>query len=327
MKYFKLKYLILTTAVASLLFSSCIKDDVVKLTSQGSTFVKIGEAPENKLFFAPFSEVKPVALFTIRRDANSSAELQTTASVKLQADPAAVDTYNDDNGTDFEWLPDSLYTLGEGINASGDTYTVDLGAGDFAKDFSINLDGSKWDLSRKYAVAFNLTDAGGKKISSGMDKILVLISVKNKYDGVYTITGSFTDVTNPAFAGIYPLEWELQTSGPNQCIVVDNVYLGIPGYVFSVDGTPDNISYFGSFGLVVNFDPETDAITSIENYYGQPAGNTRGAELDPTGVNAYDPDSKTIKIKYFMTQPSVVTAPPYIRCMFDEEWKYEKPRQ
>lgn len=324
MKYFNLKYSILTTALASLLFSSCIKDDVAKLTTQGSTFIKIGESPENKLFFAPFSEVKPVALFTIRRDANSSASLQSAASVKLQADPAAIDTYNDDNGTDYEWLPDSLYTLGDGINASGDTYTVDLGAGDFAKDFSINLDGSKWDLSMKYAVAFNLTDAGGQKISSGMDKILVLISVKNKYDGVYAITGSYTDVTNPAFTGIYPLEWELQTSGPNQCIVVDNVYLGIPGYVFDTGG---GLSYYGSFGLVVNFDPETDAITSIENYYGQPAANTRSAVLDPSGVNAYDPDSKTIKIKYFMTQPSVIPAPPYVRAMFDEEWKYEKPRQ
>jgi len=65
-----------------------------------------------------------------------------------------------------------------------------------------------------------------------------------------------------------------------------------------------------------------DFYESVTNAYGQPAGNTRAAELDPSGVNAYDPDSKTIKVKFFMTQKSLVPVAPYIRSQFDWTLKF-----
>jgi hypothetical protein len=57
------------------------------------------------------------------------------------------------------------------------------------------------------------------------------------------------------------------------------------------------------------------------NYYGQPAGNTRSG-LDPSGVNQYDAATKTVRIKYNMTQSSLVPAAPHIRTTWDETWKY-----
>lgn len=320
MKYNFYSYLFFIGVVTFLLTSCREEGDYQKLGNEGTTFVKILESPEKKLFFSPFSDVKLVDLFSIRKDAPTPSELNQPLTVVLTLTPDKIDEYNEENGTNYEPLPDSLYTLVDYIQKNGDVYTIDFAPGEFAKEFSINLNGAKWDLTRTYAIAFALTDVSGKKIPMGMDNIITLISIKNKWDGVYEINGSYSDLTNPAFIGLYPYEWELQTTGANQCVVVDNIYLGAPGFVFDIgDGS---LSYYGSFGLLVNFDPATDEITSVVNYYGQPASNTRSAELDPTGENKYDAATKTIRIKYFMKQPSVVPDPPNIRCTFDEEWKF-----
>ncbi len=319
-----MKKIINSLAFLSLLFtfSSCVKNDIVALTNQGSTFIKFLEAPENNLFFSPFTDVKSVDMFSIRKDPSSKEELNKATTITLTSVPTYIERYNDENGTSFDVLPDSLYTLDNAFVKSGDKYTYTFAAGKFAKEFTIQLNGAKWDISHTYAVAFALSDVSGKKIS-GSDTIIATVSVKNKYDGIYTVTGTFSDAANAAFVGAYPLQWELHTSGPTQCVVYDNVELGFPGYYFNAGGT---FSYYGSFGLIVNFDPTTDKIVSVENYYGQPAGNTRSAELDPSGINAYDASTQTINIKYFMKQPSIVKTPPYIRGSFNEVWKYKGPR-
>jgi hypothetical protein len=228
-----------------------------------------------------------------------------------------ISDYNTANGTAFVELPANAYTI------LGDINNITFQPGQDILELKIRLDKSKLDLSQQYALGFSLSDGGTATIVTGSKNGLYSIGVKNKWDGVYAVTGTFLDVTNANFTGLYPLEWELQTAGATTCIVVDNVYLGIPGHVFLNSGS---LTYYGSFGLVVNFDPATDQITSVVNYYGQPAGNTRSAVLDPSGVNKYDAATKTIKIKYWMTQPSVVPAPPSIRTYFNETWTFEHAR-
>ncbi|HYJ38710.1 MAG TPA: DUF1735 domain-containing protein [Chitinophagaceae bacterium] len=322
MKLHKLNHIFLLGVVV-MLFASCIKDAAPALGDRGKTIVKLLEAPENKIFFEPFTNIRDVSLFSLRKDAPSAAELNTPTPVKVRLNPTLISDFNAANGETFEPLPDSLYTLDPTIVKSGQVYTMTLNSGDFAKDFGIKLNGAKWNLSHKYALGFTIEDASGKTISSTKNEVLALISIKNKWDGVYEVTGTFSDVTNAAFTGIYPHEWELQTTSATQCVVVDNVYLGFPGYVFETGG---GLSYYGSFGLLVNFDPATDQITSVVNYYGQPASNTRSAALDPSGVNAYDESTKTVNIKYYMKQPSVIPAAPNIRCYFDETWKFVRSR-
>jgi hypothetical protein len=322
-KKFSIYYLLFI----ALAFSSCIKKEVTPLGDEGKTFIKILEGPENKVFLSPYSGVKAVPIYSVRRDANSNASLQTTAPITLTRIDAMVTRYNAENGTDYEILPDSLYTLPSYIAKSGNTYTFDMVAGDFSKEFSINLNGSKWDLSHKYALGFALTSVGSNNAKSdGRDSVVALISVKNKYDGVYKVTGTMLDVSNALFVGTYPLEWELQTTGTSSCVVVDNVQLGIPGHVFNSAGGTSPNTYYGSYGLVVNFDLATDAISSVVNYYGQPASNTRSAALDPSGANRYTASSKTIDIKYYMIQPSVIPTPPSIRVYFNEQWSYLRGR-
>ena len=75
-------------------------------------------------------------------------------------------------------------------------------------------------------------------------------------------------------------------------------------------------SGYGSFALVVNFNPANNTISSVTNYYGQPAGNGRSARLDPSGANAVQ-GTKDILIKHFMDQP-----PALPRTTFNEKWEY-----
>jgi hypothetical protein len=92
------------------------------------------------------------------------------------------------------------------------------------------------------------------------------------------------------------------------------------------------------------FDANTDLISEMRNYYGDPANpltgvgnpalgtgapnyastNGRRITLDPTGVNAYDEATKTIRVKYFMLQPTVVPVGP--RTFIEETLTYIGPR-
>ncbi|MFN8432307.1 MAG: DUF1735 domain-containing protein [Spirosomataceae bacterium] len=317
---------IIVAFVLPLLAISCIEDNVVELTDQGSTFISIYGGNENKLFYNAFTNIKKIDLLNIRRNVPSNAVLGTSTTVKLTEAPEILANYNKEHGSNYEWLPASIYTLASnpGVTVSGKEVTMNFGSGDFAKDLTINLDGSKWDLAKKYAVAYKITDPGTGKVS-GDDYIITLISAKNRWDGIYDVTSStMVDATNAAFISTLASgetnQYALETISPTKCQVKD---LGLDGYGF-LFYTGTGYSYYGSFGLIIEFDPATDKIVSVVNSYGQPAGNTRSAALDPTGINAYK--NGTINIKFNMLQPSVVKDPPNIRTKWDETWKYAKAR-
>jgi len=127
------------------------------------------------------------------------------------------------------------------------------------------------------------------------------------------------DFANAGLTGPYPWNVALVTSGPTQVKLMDLDYTK-DFYHKIKSGSAD--SYYGSFGVVFNFDG-SDNVTSVANLYGQPASNGRSASLDGTGVNKFDPSTNTLDVKYFMDQPSVIA--PH-RTSFDEHFEYVGPR-
>ncbi len=319
----KIAYLKSLALIALSVFalSGCIKDEVVELTDQGTTMVKIMEAPERNLFYEPFNNVKSVDLFSVRKDANSAASLNTPQAVTLTMVPGYIDRYNDANDTNFEVLPDSLYTTT--VQRSGNTYTMNMGSGEFAKDFNIQLNGAKWNLEHTYALAFAISDVAGANLSAGKDTIIVTMSVVNELDGAYEVTGEMVDAVAPTLTGLFPMNYHLITAGPTTVIGYDPDYW-VDYFVPILSAGA--VSGYGSFVPVFTFDPETHKITSVVNGYGQPAGNTRAGMLDPAGVNTYDPVTKTIDVSFFMTQSSVVPAAPHIRTSFHWVMTYKGAR-
>jgi hypothetical protein len=163
-------------------------------------------------------------------------------------------------------------------------------------------------ISDKKYVISNLTDG------------IVKFGPANMYDGEYTVTGNFIDYAHPEFSGNYPMDVDLITQTISSNAMYDlKVNGGTYGHGFLASGSG---SYYGSFSPVFQFDANNNVI-SVINYWGQPAANGRTAELDPSGINKYDPDKGVLKVKYWMNQPSVIS--PH-RTSFDETFTYVGPR-
>jgi hypothetical protein len=325
----------LIASLAAMSLVACVKKEVTPLRNEGEQFLKIQEAPEAKVFSEPYTGVKPVTLFSlIRSSANETQAAKATSFKITSGTQADVDAYNTENDTEYELLPDSLYTMATGITKSGSTYTVPFASGNFAKEFTINLNGSKWDLSKKYAMKYTITDSAGVNINEGNKEIMVFIAIANRWDGIYEVTdGTFTDVGNAALRHVnldlaqYGIKqvFHLETISATECIVYDATVF--EDYICPF-GTSGGLSGFGSFAAIFEFDLATNKLIKVTNAYGQDYGsNKRGGRLDPTGVNTWS--AGTLKAKYNMTQKAnyaAAVAPNYVRATWDETWKRKSSR-
>ncbi|MFM7710533.1 MAG: hypothetical protein ACKO5C_06420 [Ferruginibacter sp.] len=324
--------------VMSFTFTSCLKDKGYDNGDYGMQVVErkavsLPQAVSGSVSFALFSQDQPQVLaapvFALEAIGRQSADVKVQFALKpdlVTSDP------------DLTLLPASEYVV--------DLVNAKIAAGQLLDTLEITIPkSSNLDPNLIYGLGLELVSAdNGFQVASNMKEVLIKITVKNKYDGLYEVTGTYRDVS-PAganFSGRYPLEYYLVTTGPssvNVCMQINGEIT--PGYLFSNAGAG---SYYGSFGLAAYFNPATDAITEVRNYYGDPANpatgvgnpgagsgapnyasaNNRRATLDPTGINAYDANTKVVKIKYFMIQPTVVPNGP--RAFFNETWTYIGPR-
>jgi hypothetical protein len=325
--------------IFSTLFISCRKDkfdtEDSELGDGGITTVKFLEGPKNELYFSPFTNVKKVDLFSVRRDVNSSSSLQSSIKVKLTANTAAALTAN----PGYEVLPDAMYTLATNstVVKTSTGYEFNFQPGESAKELTINLNGALYDLSKKYLLAFDITDGGGATITKQASKsVVVLISIKNKYDGVYIVTGNMVDVTSTSlthasvayYAGGYgDLIYQLRTISATSCAAWDDSIYG--GFYGVISSGATGFSNYGTFNAVFTFDLATDKIVAVTNQSGQQAGaNKRSGRLDPTGpVNAWV--NGVMTVRYNMQQEAGITpalAAPYIRSTWNEVWTYQGQR-
>ena len=362
MKYLNFTKLIAFIAIFALIFTACKK---TKLSSPmgdaGQTLVKIinGGTPASvskmPVDFVPI----PTQLLVVelRRDIPNETELNKTMIVTVKDDTAAVRAAN----PNYIQLPTAWYTLqinGVKTGGQGGTFTFTFKPGEFSKEIYVTIpNATLFNPSSLYGLGFTILTADANGKISTQKSVVVEIGAKNNYDGIYAVTGPMVDLTNatliqwndPAYPDPFPLAnggaWEahLVTSGAATVYVLDNTIWGCSGHPIKSAGAN---SGWGSFGTVVDFNPATNTVSDIHNYYGDPsyggatalgnpqagsgaplysAANTRRAILDPSGVNAVQ-GNKDILIKYFMVQPSVVPAPPSVRVTFDEKWKYIGPR-
>ncbi|MBS0030344.1 DUF4998 domain-containing protein [Chitinophaga sp. 22321] len=127
--------------------------------------------------------------------------------------------------------------------------------------------------------------------------------------GKYTCTGQMTDYTNASLTGAYPWNVTLRPTTATQLELVDNDQTNDVFHKILSGGSG---SYYGQFGVVFNLN-SNHQVVSVINKYGQPSGNGRSAELDPSGINKFDPATRTLKVKYWMNQPGATH-----RTSFDE---------
>lgn len=165
-----------------------------------------------------------------------------------------------------------------------------------------------------YGLYFKIDEVSAGNIVADAKAVLVKITLRNRWDGRYRVTGTMSDAVEATYA-FREQEVSVITTGTNQVKVIPKE-LGIAGLIIKI-GTSD--SYYGNFGPVFNFSSD-DKISSVVNFYGQPSPTGgRSAELDPSGSNSWIASSKTMNVKFWMNQPSVIT--PH-RSSFNTTWTY-----
>jgi hypothetical protein len=294
----KIKIILSLMFLGAFVMQSCIKDDVVALGDTGSVFVKINDGPTKALYYEPFTTKKNVVVFNVRRDVNSPAELAKAATVSIIDAPELVAAFNKENDESFEALPTSIFTYvtDPSITKSGNKFTVNFAPNEFAKNIEISLDGSKWDLSKKFAIGYKVTEAPGAKISSAQKQILTMISLKNKYDGVYLLTGAHNRVP---YNFPYKTVVYMMTAGANS-VIYYWPDAGSYGHPIGVGPDPENdLSWYGSgISPVVEFDPNTDEVARVFN---NPPNATVITKFTLAGVsnsNRYDAAKKKMYISW-----------------------------
>lgn len=304
---YALGLLVLSSALAS-----CIKNDVKDLGNAGTARVRIGEAPANIQYFSPFSDLKTVQLVTVRRDEVSSADMSKSVTVKLTNVPDSIDAYNNANGSSFEPLPDSLFSVvaGKGVTRSGNVYTVTFDPGVSAVTIPIALNGAKWDVSKTYAMYFKITDPGGKQISPDYKESLAAVAIINKYDGRYKLDGAFYHPTQSPGYDAFTINVELHTSG------VNSVKLYVPdfGGYYGPGLFAGVLNAFGAQEPEITIDPVTNKATVQNSYPGAVTFYTMAPGYD----SHYDPATKMIYVKYGYNY----AAGPTFNPATNREWTY-----
>ncbi|MER3465576.1 MAG: hypothetical protein C4329_15360 [Chitinophagaceae bacterium] len=314
-----LKKIFYTILASVLLLASCkTKDEFVPgVTYNGPVQVSFNNYINDDQEFGFYSVGLPIkdSFITTKvviKLSNTTSPADHDIKIYLAKNDAVVTDYNTVHGTNYS--PISVQNAGFDFDL---TQPIILRAGQREVAFPIRVNPVRMG-SGSPALGLVIANADGAAVSPLQNKLVVTFVARNKYDGRYSVHGTFVDYANPAFSYYGDYLVSLITTGANSDEVF-NETLGNYGYIFSNAGSP---TYYGNFGLNMTWDPSTDKITAVTNYYGQPSSNGRSANLDPSGANKLNPDH-SIDIKYWMDQPSVIT--PH-RAAFNEHWTYIGPR-
>jgi hypothetical protein len=321
MKIFFNKSYLLLIFLLSITMASCLKDKGIEngeygtiSQTEGKEYVSIPLAAKAsnlmslevktgvqniKLFQAAYDYVNPAAT-------NIGITMAVNNSLLTAIDPTVVP------------LPTATYSLPSTV------ITIPAGKRISDSSFSLNVNTSTLDASKRYGIAFTIAsvDKAGVVIPQNMKNVVFIFGVKNKYDGIYNMTGTLVDAASASLTAKSPQVVHLITTGVNSVRVYN---AGTTAASFKelfpiLSGGSE--SAYGSFQPEFFFDANNNVI-DVKNTSGQPASNTRSASLDPTGVNKWDPATKQLKVKFFMSQPSAIAG---VRTSFDMTFTYTGPR-
>lgn len=300
--------------------SSCLKDKTIIGPDSPGAIKNIIEFQNPSVISSGITLKTPT--YVKSYDIAPSADLDVTVSysggggapndikVSVMLDDAAITSVNEEQELDLVPLPQNLFTT--------TSMEVIIPKGQKTASFKITLKPDQFDFSEDYALGLKIGSVTGTQapISGNFGKIVILIGAKNRLDGVYKVTGTMEDFVASNLTGFYPATYHLITQTGSSVAMFDPTYFG--DYIHLIKNGA-SVSGYGSFSPLFTFDDQ-GVITKIQNAYGQPAGNGRSAQIDPTGVNKIDADGN-FKVKYFMYQPGTT-----LRTTFDETFTRVGPR-
>ncbi len=213
----------------------------------------------------------------------SGSPASADIKVNLTLNPTLVADYNTANGTSVQPLPTAVYTL--------PSTTIVIKAGQSLGKLVITLPSTlSLNANITYGLGFTISSVdAGYVIAKNLKDLVVIINVKNKYDGIYRLTGyhNRTPYTFP-----FDIKVNMITTGPNSVALY---YPPFGDYGQPIGTAPGVVSWYGAavspnFG----FDLVTNLATTITGMPG--SGVTYGYATDPGIVNKYDPALKKMTL-------------------------------
>jgi Domain of unknown function (DUF1735) len=257
----KRNYLSLSWLLAGLLLvSSCKRDfiygDITPNTER--VIVEYADAHNAQNVAMDYSPgVITVDIADLQFMVRSVVKKDVTVSIIPNAD--VVVDYNADNGTNYTSVPFSVYSF-----VSNE---IVLSPAQRKKKVSIRIKPS--DVATgEWAIGLSILSVSSGEVSQVAGKIMVVLSVKNKYDGRYHMKGFYTRTDNAAYNGPFEVDVEMITTGPNS---VAMYWTDAGGFAQPFwDAGSGDLTAFGNVGPEAIFNA-TDQITSVNNYTGDPA--------------------------------------------------------
>ncbi len=170
-----------------------------------------------------------------------------------------ISAYNTANGTNIQVLTPTLYTMPT-------TVTIPAGARNVTVPLVIT---STLSLNPNiaYGIAIQITSASGNYIvAENLKNLLIQFSIKNKYDGVYNLTGYHNRVP---YTFPYQTTMHMVTSGPNAVYFFWPLVGGV-GHPIGL-GPNNALSWYGpTVAPVVVFNTSTNLVTNV--FGSDPAG-------------------------------------------------------
>jgi hypothetical protein len=191
-------------------------------------------------------------------------------NVTLAVDQKVLDNYNDIEGTDYEILPAANYSI--------PNLKVNIASGTQVAYLPINFVNTNSGLSgdKSYALPIRITDASGTEISGNYGSVVILLTIKNQYDGSYLGSGSIAFPAPTAGRSWTDLKKTLKTVNATTS-ETDAADLGSSKFYMRLQVNADN-------SVTITADPSSANLTIQNN----PAN----------GASTYNPTTKTFTLHY-----------------------------
>jgi len=309
-------YLLL--AAATLQFSACLKDDSYTFDpKKDNSTLELFGGVRNSVSdsFAIINSAIDLAdeadfAVTVNYAGNNNAPADITLTLGI--DPEAVTIYNNQEGTDYISMPDSLYSV--------PSATVTIPKGQRRATWIVKLKPRKFDFTKNFALPVKIMSATAGTISGNFGTMVYAVSIKNQYDGVYTVTGTYKDVNLPDANAKYPKSVALVTKSATTVAAYD---MSSGDYFFHFDNGGG--TYYGNWDPIFAFDANNN-VTSVVNYYGQATNSQQRAGRLNTATGTVNKftigtdGTKTLEVSYIMVQAGAD------RVTFTEKYVYTGPR-
>ena len=323
MKKISIKLLSVLVLLA-LSLTSCLNDleDFIGQFSSSPAIAEIPEAanPSTGTITREIIDPTAPAEFTLKINIASPDYFSTDTKVVLATDNALITAYNTAKG--LTGSAAAVPVPAAAISASSYEVTIPAGKREADWEFSVNATLVPNPTTTFYLIAVKIVSAtNGVIVSGNYGTKLIRVLARNKYDGKYTVTGTFVDYITSAWKGYYPKNVNLITVSGDIVSKYD-VDFGLYGYIFDTGG---GLSQFGAWTPTFKFDA-SDNVIDVINSTADAAPRSRTAALwTGAGANAnkWFAGDKHIEVSYNLVQQNVT---PVVRSLVVETYTYVGPR-